>query len=215
MDYHNYSKIRFKQNKSRDIVWQEIAKYLQKKFIPAISIILDLGSGYCDFINNIRAKKKYALDKFINPEKFASNETIPIFGDFNLADKIIEDCSLDIILASNFFEHLDEAELERYIKMILSKLKNGGKLIIIQPNYFLCYKNYFDDYTHIKAWSHISLPDFLKSRGFYIDLTKPRFLPFSIKSNLPKYKLLIRAYLNSPIKPFAGQMLVIARKPYN
>ena len=39
---------------------------------------------------------------------------------------------------------------------------------------------------------------------------RPRFLPLTIKSRLPVHPLLIRAYLASPLKPQAKQMLVLA-----
>ena len=42
---------------------------------------------------------------------------------------------------------------------------------------------------------------------------RPRFLPYSMRgSRVPVSFWLVKAYLNSPIKPKAGQMLVVARK---
>jgi hypothetical protein len=43
---------------------------------------------------------------------------------------------------------------------------------------------------------------------------QPRFLPYSMRgSRLPIRPWTVRAYLRSPIKPMAGQMLVVASKP--
>lgn len=209
--YDNYEKTRFRFDKNREIVWREIARYLQK-YIPVDSSILDLGSGYCDFINFISAEKKYALDKYINPSSYASEKVIPLFGDYNLMDKKIENESLDFVFASNFLEHLEMKEMEKYIEIICKKLRLNGIFIIIQPNYRICYKNYFDDCTHVKAWSDISLKDYLQSRKFRILICEPKFLPFNMKSRLPKNKYLIRFYLKSPVKPFAKQMLIISKK---
>ncbi|KKT25430.1 methyltransferase domain-containing protein [Candidatus Pacearchaeota archaeon] len=211
MDYQNYSKVRFKFRRDRNIVWQEIVLYLSR-FIKRDSTILDLGSGYCDFINLVNAKKKFALDKYIDPNKFASNEVIKIKGDYKNMSKKIENNSLDVIFASNFFEHLSDFDLENYVKIIKTKLKPLGLLILLQPNFKYAYKEYFDDYTHVKAWSDVSLPDFIKTKGFGILKVSPKFIPFSLKSRLPKNRFLIRMYLRSPIKPFGKQMLVIARK---
>ena len=44
---------------------------------------------------------------------------------------------------------------------------------------------------------------------------KPRFLPLTIKSRLPVWPALIRAYLASPIKPLAKQMFVRAEVDCN
>jgi hypothetical protein len=42
---------------------------------------------------------------------------------------------------------------------------------------------------------------------------KPKFLPYSMRdSRLPIAPWLVRAYLHSPWKPMAGQMLVVARR---
>lgn len=208
--YRGYSKTRFKMQKERKIVWKELAMHLQRYINPKSSV-LDVGSGYCDFINFIKASKKYALDKYLDPNKFALPNVTKLFGDFSLLEKRIENDSLDVVFASNFFEHLKEEELEKCVRVLKLKLKRGGILIILQPNYRYAYKEYFDDYTHIKAWSDISISDFFKTNGFVIRKLLPRFMPFSMKSKTPKKSFLIRMYLNSPIKPFAKQMLVIAQ----
>jgi hypothetical protein len=90
-------------------------------------------------------------------------------------------------------------------------LSPRGTLNIIQPNYRYAYREYFDDYTHIAIYSHISLCDVLRVSGFDIVDVQPRFLPLSIKSRLPVRESLIRAYLASPIKPMGKQMLIRAR----
>lgn len=210
-NYKDYQKTRFNFDKNRIIVWKEITKYLQK-YICKDSAVLDLGSGYCDFINSITARKKYALDKYINPKIYAFQEVEGLFGDYSLMNKKIKDDSLDIVFASNFLEHLNQEDTEKCINMIYKKLKINGLFIIIQPNYKFSYKDYFDDYTHITTWSDIGLKDYLISKNFQICLCKPRFLPFSMKSKIPKNKLLIRIYLKSPVKPFAKQMLIITKK---
>lgn len=209
--YKNYEKTRFTFNKSRRIVWEEIARYL-KKYISSAAAIIELGSGYCDFINTINASKKYALDKYLDPRKYAEKNVTCLNGDSKIFNKTIKDSSLDVVFASNFLEHLNQEETEKYLDIAMKKLKMGGLIILIQPNYKFCAEDYFDDHTHIKAWSHVGLVNYLKSKGLKIVRCVPRFMPFSMKSKLPKNRYLIRAYLNSPIKPFAKQMLIIAKK---
>ena len=90
-------------------------------------------------------------------------------------------------------------------------LKPEGRLIVIQPNFRYASKQYFDDYTHRAVFTDVSLPNLLRAHGFQIDHVQPRFLPYSMRhSRLPIRPWSVRAYLASPIKPFAGQMLVIA-----
>ncbi len=209
--YNNYEKTRFVKDKKREVVWKEIIRYL-KDYFPKNGSVLDLGSGYCQFINNVPSRNRFALDKYLDPKRFAGKNVVPLFGDSSLIKKKVVDNSLDLVFASNFVEHLEFKELEKYMVVILSKLKPNGKLILLQPNYRLSYKEYFDDYTHIKEWSDVGIKDYLESKGFVISLSIPGFLPFSMKSKLPISRFLIWFYLRSPIKPFAKQMLIIAKK---
>lgn len=208
-NYNNYQSTRFKFNNKRRIAWQEISKYLQR-YIPKDSTIVDLGSGYCDFINEIKAKNKIAVDAYINPKNYCNQDIKALFCDYKRLNKELKNDSVDIFFLSNFLEHLSLEQAIEYIKIIKNKLKASGKIIIMQPNYKYCFRSYFDDYTHIKAWSDESLRDFLKSNGFRITKLKPKFLPFSVKSKLPASKILIKLYLHSPLKPFGKQMLIIA-----
>ena len=42
-------------------MWKAICEYLQK-FVAPSSTVMDVGAGYCDFINQIQAQTKYAVD---------------------------------------------------------------------------------------------------------------------------------------------------------
>jgi len=210
-----YYESRFKFNPERTRVWKEIACFHQK-FVPEGGVVVDLGAGYCDFINNINAGKKYAVDT--SPETPNYKKEDVIFLQKTTSDlSSISGNSVDVVHASNLFEHFDDNELEKVIREVKRVLKVGGKLILMQPNYRLAYKNYFDDYTHKKIWSDVSLGDFLTANDFKIVLAMPKFLPFSMKSGsslIPRalVPLIVRAYINSPIKPFAGQMLFVGEK---
>jgi hypothetical protein len=123
----------------------------------------------------------------------------------------IEDGTINFALANNLFEHLSQGDIARVLAKLRHKLAADGTLNILQPNYRYAYREYFDDYTHITVFSHISLADFVKANGFDVLEIQPRFLPLTVKSRLPVSPWLIRAYLLSPIKPLAGQMLIRAR----
>jgi len=68
-------------------------------------------------------------------------------------------------------------------------------------------------FGHVTIFTDTSLADFVTAAGFRITRLEPRFMPFSMKSSvLPIARWLIRLYLRSPIRPFAGQMLLVAVK---
>lgn len=210
-----YYESRFKFNPIRRKVWGEIARYHQK-FIPKNATVVDLGAGYCDFINLIKAGKKYAVDTSVETPNYKEKD-VEFIQAAAWSMPMIPDNSVDVVHASNLFEHFSDEELEKVITEVRRVLKNGGKLILMQPNYRLSYKHYFDDYTHKKVWSDVSLPDFLTAHDFKVVLSKPRFLPFSMKSNfslIPSVliPLIVRTYIHFPLKPFAGQMLFVVEK---
>ena len=92
-------------------------------------------------------------------------------------------------------------------------LRRGGRLIVMQPNFRYAYRHYFDDYTHRSTFTHVSLANLLRSKGLRMLRVEPRFLPYSMReSRLPVKPWLVRAYLRSPIRPLAGQMLLVAEK---
>lgn len=206
-DYSNYTSTRFKFDKKRDTVWKEIVRYLSF-YLNDKNLVVELGSGYCNWINNVESNKRIAIDKYLNPKDYCKIGVQPIFGDFDKLNKL-KDQSVDVFLASNLFEHLTKEEFKNCLRIIKRKLIPGGKLIIIQPNYYYAYRSYFDDFTHKTIWSHRSLKDFLIANNFKIIRIEKKFLPFSMNSNLPVNKFLIRLYLNSFIKPLSGQMLFI------
>jgi|SRR3989344_4104022 len=205
-----YFETRFTFDKKRDVVWKCITKYLQR-YIGKESRVLDVGAGYCTFINNIKAREKHALDIFDRMREYADKEVIT-HNQPSHSMKGIKSDYFDAVFASNFFEHLKKDKLQLTLKEIRRVLKKNGKLVIIQPNYKYCYREYFDDYTHESIFSDVSMADMLKSLGFAIEKSVPRFLPYSIKSKWPKSRILTTVYLFLPFKPFAKQMLIIARK---
>ena len=121
----------------------------------------------------------------------------------------------DVAFCSNVFEHLSDEELEQTLSEIRRILKPRGVLIALQPNFRYSVQNYFDDYTHKKIFTDVSLKDCLEAKGFEVIVNVPRFLPLSFKSKVPKSAFLTRLYLLLPFKPFAKQMLLVARNLQN
>ncbi len=210
--YANYHATRLSYDNRRSVLWETLARYAFQRYVPPSGAVLELGAGYCDFINKIAAEKKYALDLWPGMVEYAAPNVQTIVGDFTRIDEIPEH-SLDLIFASNLFEHVTQEALASCIRSAKLKLKAGGRLIALQPNYKYAYADYFDDYTHISVWSHLSLSDFFRAQGMQIEKVVPRFLPLTVKSVLPVHSLLIRGYLASPIKPMGKQMLVVACAP--
>jgi len=209
-DANRYFHSRFVFDPRRNAVWKEVCRFLQERYISPESSILEIGAGYCHFINNIEGKERHALDISSEVARHAGKGVVPHPQSCTRMDGI-EDSYFDVLFASNILEHLLREETIQTLSEIRRVLKKNGKLIIIQPNFKYCFRDYFDDYTHVQVFTHVGLSDLIVASGFSILDLKPRFLPFSMKSNLPKVPWLVRLYLKSPFKPFAGQMLIVAK----
>ena len=212
--YDAYFKTRFGYDPRRDMVWKEVVRWIQSKYIPTDARVLDAGAGYCNFINHVVAKERHAIDVFSRFPEFAAPgiaTRVSTVTDMSF----YEDNKFDVVFASNLAEHLVRSDLILFLSEVRRILKLGGRLLLMQPNFKYCSATYFDDYTHVQIFTDASLFDFLEAYGFEVEASFPKFMPVNMKStlrlNLPALPLLVRAYLSMPFKPFAGQLLMVAR----
>lgn len=206
----SYVATRLPPDPRRQQLWKVLCSYMQSE-IPTSSVVLELGGGYCDFINNIQAAEKHVIDLSPDISKFAAAGVVTHVQSCTELDKFPGE-GIDAVFASNLFEHLTREELLTTLAGIRRILCPGGKLLIIQPNFRYAYKSYFDDYTHIGIFTDLGLADLLKTFGFHLDKVVPRYLPFSLKGRAPKWAWLLRLYLNLPYRPMAGQMYIVCSK---
>lgn len=200
---------------ARTGVWKEIVRFASQH-VNLTGTVLDLGAGYCDFINNVPAATRYAVDSSPEITQHAA-AGVTVVQSRAWEFPAITDGSVDVVHASNILEHFTDEELEKVVSEIRRVLKPSGTLIAMQPNYAYTYREYFDDPTHKKVFTHVTLRAFLEMHGFTVRLLMPRFLPFSMRSKpslIPTFltRVVVWMYLRSPWKPFAGQMYCIAEK---
>ncbi len=206
-DYHAS---RLAPDVRRAAVWRALWRYYFRYRIAADACVLDLGAGYGDFINNVAARRRIAVDQWPGlPDHVADGVEAIVSPVTDLGS--IDDDTVDFAFASNLFEHLPQSAFAETLDQLSAKLSPGGTLTLLQPNYRYAYREYFDDYTHVAVYSHISLADFLDAHGWEVTEIRPRFLPLTVKSRLPVSALLIGAYLRCPLKPLGKQMLLVAR----
>ena len=191
------------------MVWAAICRYL-RPYVPPAGRVLDLGAGYCSFANHVEAAERHALDR---EPSFAAHAAPGVTTHVGRCEDLgaFGDGSLDVVFASNLLEHLDWPSVDRTLAEVRRVLKPAGRLLLVQPNFRYCSREYFDDYTHRTIFTHVALADLLGARGFAVERVDPRFLPFSFKSRAPKWGFLVALYLRLPVRPFAKQMLVVAR----
>jgi SAM-dependent methyltransferase len=205
-----YFETRFTGDPRREILWRTLVQYYFQAQIPADATVLELGAGYGNFINNVRAQRRIAQDRW--PE-FTNHLDRAVEGHVGPVDDLsfVESNSIDFVFASNLFEHVSQDVFASVLEQLRDKLRPDGTITLMQPNYRYAFRDYFDDYTHTTVYSHVSICDFLEANSYEVLTCKPRFLPLTLKSRLKVSPFLIRMYLLSPVKPLGKQMLVRAR----
>jgi len=199
----------------REAVWQILVRDFFQAYVPPRGLVLDLGSGWGEFIRNVKAERRFAMD--LNPEM--PGRVGP--G----VETILQDCaqpwplaadSLDVVFTSNFFEHLpDKTALRRTLQQAARCLRPGGRIICLGPNIRFLPGAYWDFWDHFLPLTDRSLVEILSLCGFAVERAVPRFLPYSMSQGFTPPVPLVAAYLRLPFlwRIFGKQFLVVARRP--
>lgn len=109
-------KIRFPQKilLRKNAIWKVICNNFLQKYISKDANVVDIACGYGEFLNNIVAARKVAIDLNPDAKQFLSKEV-----EFHLlrATELSSVLSLeaDVIFTSNFLEHLpDKSSLDEF-----------------------------------------------------------------------------------------------------
>jgi ubiquinone/menaquinone biosynthesis C-methylase UbiE len=215
-ELRNIYRNRFKdeiQDKNR--IWKILCNDFFQKFIdPENDILLDLAAGYGEFLNNIKAKKKIAVDLNEDMRKYVKDDVTVIISDCKKIENI-ENNSIDKIFISNFLEHLNNTdEVMMVLQECFRMLRPGGKILILQPNIYYVKEKYWFFIDHKTPLTHESLLEALEISGFSLEYIRKKFLPYSTKSSMPQNNLFVKTYLHLPIlqKIFGKQSFLIGKK---
>lgn len=205
-----YFGTRFTPDARRETLWQCLIQYYFQSQIGPSDCVLELGAGYGHFINNVRAARRIALDQWAEFPNYLRPGVESHVGPVKDLS-FIPDSSVDFAFASNLFEHVSQQDFASVLEQLRHKLKPGGTISLLQPNYRYAFREYFDDYTHTTVYSDVSLRDFLEANAYEVVSSIPRFMPLTIKSRFKVSPFLIRLYLLFPVKLMGKQMLLRAR----
>ena len=195
----------------RKEVWQVLVSNWFSRYVRPDDAVLDLGSGYGEFINTVRCRDKLAMD--LNPDapRFLGADVRFLHQDCS-ARWPLPDASLDVVFTSNFFEHLpDKTALGRTLDEIHRCLRPGGRLVAMGPNIKYLPGQYWDFWDHYIPLTETSLQEALTTRGFGVDECIGRFLPYTMASGTRYPTAFLRAYLALPFawRFFGRQFLVV------
>lgn len=186
------------EGEQRQDLWQVLCSDFFQQWVPADAVVLDLAAGHCEFINNIRAGRRIAVD--LNPDvtlrAAAGVETY-----VQRSDELtgIADHSIDVVFISNFFEHITREVILSTLVEVRRVLKPGGRLLVLQPNVRYCARDYWQFFDHITPVDDRALSEAFAATGYDVLRSIPRFLPYTTKSRLPSGPALVRLYLRVPL----------------
>ena len=196
-------------------IWRVLCREFFQTLIDPASTVLDMACGYGEFINNIEAKSKHAID--LNPDTQGFLTDGIAFHQTSADEMVsVESSSIDIVFTSNFLEHLESKRAcDDVFQEVGRVLRPGGKFIVMGPNIRYLAGKYWDFYDHHLPLSHASLEEGLSINGFRVIRNIPKFLPFTTRSALPQHPLLVSAYLKMPLAwlILGRQFLLVAEKP--
>ncbi len=204
------------EEETRAMTWEVLCREFFQPLIPKSSRVLDLGAGDGNFITNINAARRVAVDLSEHARALSEQGVeVHITSATDFANKIGE--KVDVIFMSNFLEHLPTKQiLLEVLDECRSALRPNGRLMILQPNIRYVGGAYWDYIDHHIALTEYSLVEALDISGFSVEKLIPRFLPYTAKSklgSLAKSREVISWYLKLPIlwRIFGQQTFVVAR----
>lgn len=204
-----------KDRAQKHAIWKVLCGDFFNRHINPTDTVVDIGAGYCEFINNIQAGHKIAVD--LNPDvhRFAAPD-VRVINESCTAIRELAGESVDVVFMSNFLEHLPNKglvlETFRECRRIL---RSGGRVLVLQPNIRYLPGEYWDYFDHHTPLTERSLVEGLQLAGLEPTTVIARFLPYTTKSRLPQAPWLVKLYLKVPLAwQFLGkQAFVVAIKP--
>lgn len=186
-----------REERQRVSLWRTLCRHYFQRWIPENGVVLDLAAGQCEFINEVRAGRRIAVD--LNPavlELAGPGVEAHVARSTDL--HMLADATVDRVFVSNFFEHITRTDILDTLREVHRVLRPDGKLLVLQPNIRYCSRDYWMFFDHITPIDDRALEEAFSATGFRVELSHPRFLPYTTKSRLPSTDALVRLYLRSP-----------------
>ena len=189
-------------------------EYYNKRYLKIAKIfknrkkVLDIGCGSGPFLKACETLKIEANGIDISSEKV---EICKSYG-YNVERKSaleldFKENSFDGVFCGHIVEHFHPNEFQKLIQGIYNILSTNGLLVILTPNPknpFIMRDSFWNDWTHVKPYSHEAITSLLKIEKF-IELKK-EILP--TKKINPLFKLFFTLFFGKNY----GDVLVIAKK---
>lgn len=194
-------------------MWDVLCRDFFQRHVPPGSTVVEIGAGYCEFINHIEAAHKYAVDLNPDTRRYAA-PGVTVLTASTAEMGALDDASADVAFASNFLEHLTREQILATLREVRRVLKPRGRFLILQPNIRYCKEDYWQFFDHITPLCERSLTEALETTGFEVPYVLGRFLPFTTQGRLPNSIALLKLYLKlRPLWRIFGQQSFFIATP--
>jgi ubiquinone/menaquinone biosynthesis C-methylase UbiE len=215
VELQNWYERRFAEHAQyRNDVWKVLTADFFQKYVPESATVLDVGCGWGEFSNNIRAAKKYGID--LNPDSATHlSPDVELLSQDCTAHWSVPDGSVDLVFTSNFFEHLESVrDITTTVHQAHRVLRQGGLIIALGPNIRHVKGKYWDFIDHRTPLTDASLAELFSGCGFTIEKQLSRFLPYTMMGGPKPPVSFVRLYLRVPLawRVLGAQFLVVGRK---
>ena len=162
----------------------KLAKYIVSNFkLKSNDKFLEPGFGRGEFLNEFSnlGLDCYGIDISHNAG-YLSEKKIKIKTGINVEQDMwpFPDNYFDCIYSKSLMEHLQDPQ--KYLNEAKRVLKPGGKILCLIPDWEANYQIYYDDHTHVKPFTRVSLRDILKMTDYKsINVYRFRQLPITWK----------------------------------
>lgn len=196
-------------------IWKVLVEDFFQRWISPDDVVVDLGCGFGDFLNQVRCARRVGVD--LNP---AGRKYLAEGVEFHQGDvrelSFLADGTADLVFTSNLMEHLpDKRAVERMLTEVRRVLKPGGCFAALGPNLRFLPGTYWDFWDHVVPLTDRSVVELLECLDFRVRDCLPKFLPYTAGSSLPRGPFWVRMYLRFPLvwRLLGAQFLIRAGKP--
>lgn len=145
---------------------QMLCDYISSLYFTSCGRLLDIGSGRGSFSVGFsrNGHQVSAVDKFDDCVSFLADVCDSKKCDIENGRLPYEDNSFDWAFSKSVLEHVENTD--NFMGEIFRVLKPQGVAVIMTPAWESQYKFFWDDYTHVKAFTRKSLQNAMLIHGF-------------------------------------------------
>jgi len=155
-----YGENQYPQKLCNHLTWNYIKPNPYEKLT-----LLDIGSGKGNHLIGFHRCGFHVKGIDIRPECLAALDKFDIRQCDLEKDKIpFNDNNFDIVFSKSMIEHV--ANADHLFQEAYRILRPGGKIIIMTPDWLSQRDFFWDDYTHVRAWTRKGLQNCMIMRGF-------------------------------------------------